>query len=170
MLGDDFSGPDWKKSWDEVWTAADKTVRLSDPNTVHILITLNAQMKPDGSPVEALDAKTREIEALCRSIGGVEILPGHNRPEQQPPVPYQELSAITYRKQDGTVGASPKEHFGFTDALGDPVFEGDGSDKSARRRTTARSMAPATGGRSRPANSCSAIRTRRKRSPAPQCR
>jgi Dyp-type peroxidase family len=130
MLGDNFSGPDWMKSWDAVWTAAESTVRLSDPNTVHILIILNARMKPDGSPVEALDAKTRSIEALCRSIGGVKILPGHNRPEQQPPVPYQELSAITYRKKDGTVGASPKEHFGFTDALGDPAFEGDGSDKS----------------------------------------
>ena len=28
MLGDDFSGPDWKKSWDEVWSNR-TTVRLT---------------------------------------------------------------------------------------------------------------------------------------------
>src|ERR1700722_6785643 len=60
MLGDDFSGPDWKKSWDEVWTKR-TTARTVDPNTVHMLVTLNAQMNPDGSPVEELNAKTREI-------------------------------------------------------------------------------------------------------------
>src|SRR5450432_1830658 len=49
MLGDDF-GPDWKQSWDEVWTKG-STARTVDPNTVHVLITLNAQMNPDGSPV-----------------------------------------------------------------------------------------------------------------------
>ena len=32
MLGDDFSGPDWKKSWDDVWTNR-TTVRTVDPNT-----------------------------------------------------------------------------------------------------------------------------------------
>jgi hypothetical protein len=89
MLGDDFSGPDWKQSWDEVWTAA-KGVRSADPNTVHILITLNAQMNSDGSAVAALDTKTQAIEALCNSIGGMRILWGHNRPGQ-PSVRYHEL-------------------------------------------------------------------------------
>jgi Dyp-type peroxidase family len=130
MLGDDFIGPNWIDSWDAVWLAAAKRVRLADPDTVHILITLNARMKSDGSAVAALDAKTRFIEALCESVGGVKILPGHNPSRQQPPAKYQELSAITYRKTGGTVGASPKEHFGFTDALGDPVFEGDGSGET----------------------------------------
>ena len=92
MLGDDFSGPDWKKSWDEVWTKR-TTARTVDPNTVHMLITLNAQMNPDGRAVEELDANTREIEALCQSIGGVRILPGHN-PRGQPLARYQELTAI----------------------------------------------------------------------------
>jgi deferrochelatase/peroxidase EfeB len=123
MLGDDFSGPDWKKSWDEVWTKG-KTVRTIDPNSVHILITLNAQMNPDGSPVRELDAKTREIEALCGSVGGVRILPGHN-PVGRPSAPYQELSAIMEPEPDGKPVPCPKEHFGFTDALGDPVFEGE---------------------------------------------
>jgi hypothetical protein len=77
MLGDDFR-PGWRQSWDEVWSAG-ATNRTTNPNTVHILITLNAQMKPDGNPVPELDKKTQEIEALCRSIGGVRILSGHNR-------------------------------------------------------------------------------------------
>jgi deferrochelatase/peroxidase EfeB len=122
MLGDDFR-PDWSKAWDEVWTKG-STTRTVNPNTVHMLITLNAQMNPDGTPVRELDAKTREIETLCRSIGGVRILPGHN-PPGQPSAPYQELTAIMAHGADGKVFPCPKEHFGFTDALGDPVFEGE---------------------------------------------
>jgi Dyp-type peroxidase family len=130
MLGDDFA-KGWKESWDEVWTAA-KTPRNVDPKTVHILITLNAQMKPDGNAVGALDIKMRAIEDLCASIGGVDILAGHNRPGQ-PSVRYQALSAITLRQPDGTVVPLPKEHFGYTDALGDPVFEGQFLDRLEER-------------------------------------
>jgi deferrochelatase/peroxidase EfeB len=90
---------------------------------VHMLITLNAQITPDGRPVEELDAKTREIEALCQSTGGVRILPGHN-PRGRPLAAYQDLTAIMERGPDGNAVPSSKEHFGFTDALGDPVFEG----------------------------------------------
>jgi Dyp-type peroxidase family len=127
MLGDDFGAG--TGAWDPVWRAP-KGARLSDPETVHILVTLNARMKSDGTAVPALDAKTRSIEALCKSIGGVRILPGHGPLGQQPPATYQELSAITCPNKDGTVGATPTEHFGFRDALGDPVFEGDGSHES----------------------------------------
>jgi deferrochelatase/peroxidase EfeB len=122
MLGDDFF-PGWKEAWDEVWTATTGSP-VTDPRTVHILVTLNAQMDSDGAPVAALDAKTREIEMLCKTVGGVEVLPGHNRPGQ-PSVPYQELSAIIGRLPDGSPVPLPKEHFGYTDALGDPVFEGE---------------------------------------------
>jgi Dyp-type peroxidase family len=122
MLGDNFF-PDWKEKWDEVWTAA-KAARLTDPNTVHILISLNAQMNPDGNAVAALDGKTDEIETLCKSLGErVRVLPGHNAPGQ-PNARYQELTAIMIRMPDGTVVPSPKEHFGYTDAIGDPVFDG----------------------------------------------
>jgi Dyp-type peroxidase family len=121
MLGDDFGGDDWQQGWDQVWTAA-KTARAVDPNAVHLLITLNAQMKPDGTAVDALGAKTQAIEALCRSCG-VRILPGHN-PPGMPSAPYQELSALMDRAADGTCSPMPTEHFGFTDAIGDPVFEG----------------------------------------------
>jgi deferrochelatase/peroxidase EfeB len=129
MLGDDFS-PNRKENWDEVWTAA-KGAPLTDRKTIHILITLNAQMNADGTPVAALDAKTRAIEQLCQTIGGVEILSGHNRPGQ-PSVPYQELSAIMLRQPDGKVVPSPKEHFGYNDAIGDPVFEGEFPGRAER--------------------------------------
>jgi Dyp-type peroxidase family len=122
MLGDDFNGTDLKTSWDEVWTSSTGP-RSADPNTVHILIMLNAQMKPDGTPVEALDAVTDRITAVCSSTGGVRILAGHNQPGR-PKVAHQELSALTERLPDGSVSALPTEHFGFTDAIGDPVFEG----------------------------------------------
>jgi deferrochelatase/peroxidase EfeB len=123
MLGDNFF-PDWKTKWDPVWKAATGPA-LTDPNTVHILISLNAQMTPDGNAVAALQAKTDEIESLCKSLGGLEVLPGHSSPRPgEEPARYQELTAIMIRKPDGTVVPSPKEHFGYTDAIGDPVFEG----------------------------------------------
>ena len=91
MLGDDFSGPDWKKSWDEVWTKT-TTARAVDPNTVHMLITLNAQMNPDGRPVEELDAKTHEIEALC----------GSSRRGPNPAGPQSSRTAVSARYQELT--------------------------------------------------------------------
>jgi Dyp-type peroxidase family len=119
MLGDDFTGPLWKKSWDEVWTNSGQD-HGTHPDTVHFLITLNSQMNPDGSAVSALEEKTQEIEDLAR---GVRLLTGHNRPGQQKQK-YQELSALFERVSPDRVKPLPKEHFGFTDAIGDPVFEG----------------------------------------------
>jgi deferrochelatase/peroxidase EfeB len=130
MLGDDFA-PGWEQSWDEVWGTARGPARISDPKAVHILITLNAPMNPDGTAVAALDAKTDLIKALCKPTGGVRILPGHN-PHGQQQALHQELSALTDR-QNGMVVASLKEHFGFIDALGDPVFEGQYQDRREER-------------------------------------
>jgi deferrochelatase/peroxidase EfeB len=126
MLGDNFNKRDPMKEWDNVWRV-EQEGRDANPSTVHILITLNARMDRDGKAVKALDAKTEEIKALCKPAGGVRILPGHGPGQEQ--APYQELSAITFRQEDGTVTPLPREHFGFTDALGDPVFEGQFRDR-----------------------------------------
>ncbi|MGD0720144.1 MAG: hypothetical protein ABR970_03750 [Roseiarcus sp.] len=130
MLGDDFDGRDPGRSWDEVWSAAGSG-RTIDPDAVHILIALNAQMNADGSPVAALDEATAAIESLCRSLGGVRVLPGHN-PRGGPSARYQELSAIT-RLDNGTSTPLPTEHFGFVDAIGDPVFAGQYPERYERR-------------------------------------
>ena len=122
ILGDDFEGRDPGKSWDDVWTGA----WGADSNAVHILVTLNAQMNADGSPTTALDERTAAIEALCESIGGVRVLPGHNPPGNAP-ARFQDLSAITVT-QGGAVTALPIEHFGFVDAIGDPAFAGQYPD------------------------------------------
>jgi Dyp-type peroxidase family len=119
MLGDDFTGPLWKKSWDEVWINSGQDHGIH-PDTVHFLITLNAQMNPDGSAVPALAKKTQEIEHLAR---GVRLLTGNNRPGQ-PKQKYQELSALFERVSHDRAKPLPKEHFGFTDGIGDPVFDG----------------------------------------------
>jgi Dyp-type peroxidase family len=135
MLGDDFTGPGWEKKWDQVWTAAPLGgARTVDRNTVHMLITLNARADHNGAPVKELDIKTRQIEELCRTNGGVRILPGHNLPEQQGAT-YQDLTAIMVKREtDGKVVTSPKEHFGYTDGLGDPVFDGQYPDRSEAAR------------------------------------
>jgi deferrochelatase/peroxidase EfeB len=129
ILGDDFEGRDPGRSWDDVWTGAGDE-RAAETNAVHILITLNAQMNADGSPSDALDERTAAIEALCETIGGVRVLPGHNPPGKAL-ARFQDLSAIT-TNQGGTVTALPIEHFGFVDAIGDPAFEGQYPDKFER--------------------------------------
>lgn len=115
VLGDDFPA-DAIGRWDPVWR------NEADPNRrVHILITLNAQMTDDGQPVPELENTTQWIRDLCaRSGGGVRILSGHKGPNGE----HQDLSAILERGPDGAPQPVPKEHFGFFDGIGDPVFEG----------------------------------------------
>jgi Dyp-type peroxidase family len=119
MLGDDFHDG-WEKKWDEVWVNYGL-----HPKSVHIFVMLNAQMDPDtGEAVPELASMTSHINNLALNSGGVRLLDGHNPPGQQPvPRKYQELSAILAHK-DGEWKATPKEHFGYTDGIGDPVFDG----------------------------------------------
>ena len=52
---------------------------------------------------------------------------------------------LRYRKPDGTVVALPKEHFGFTDAIGDPVFEGQYPGDYERARSQGNGAVDGTG-------------------------
>jgi Dyp-type peroxidase family len=126
MLGDDFVG------WDPVWTRPplDQRRVVSD-DTVHMLITLNARADDNGVTTPELEVKTQHIEQLCETLGGgVRILLGHGPSDAR----YQDLTAIMMkREKDGKVLALPKEHFGYTDALGDPVFDGQYVDHSEGR-------------------------------------
>lgn len=105
-----------RHTWDPVWN-----VEGPPDRRVHVLVTLNAQMLPDGSAVPALDDITREIRGLCDATeGGVRLLSGHRGGAAD----WQDLSALMMPLPDGTMQPIPVEHFGFVDAIGDPVFEG----------------------------------------------
>jgi len=115
ILGDDLLGSP-HDGWDAVW----RNEHTSDKN-VHILLMLNSQMDPaTGRPVPALDALTQQIRALAAaSEGAVTILAGHGQAGSDT----QELSAIM-TQVDGGYAPTPKEHFGFTDGVSNPVFQG----------------------------------------------
>jgi hypothetical protein len=111
VLGDDVldNTPD---HWDPVWQP--------DSASVHILVTLNAQAGPDGAPVPELATVTDELVELTTRLnaatpGAVTLLGGHRGPSTY----WQELSALMQGGQ-----ATPFEHFGFMDAIGDPIFSG----------------------------------------------
>lgn len=101
--------------WDQVWVNELKP----DGNSkqVHVLITLNAyrDQKRYNSPEDALDAKYQELVGLCGADKGMSILDGHR-------------GASTYYQDMAVLENPEKEHFGFTDGIGDPVFEGQYPD------------------------------------------
>jgi deferrochelatase/peroxidase EfeB len=116
VLGDDFPA-DAPGRWDPVWRN-----EADPPARVHILVTLNAQAVADGGPVPELEAVSRKLAAFCdASEGGVVLLTGHGAAGTEA---HQELSALFATQPDGTLAPQPTEHFGFVDAIGDPVFEG----------------------------------------------
>ena len=88
---------------------------------VHILVSLNAEMNPDGGPIAELEIETAWLDRLCAETqGGVAVLRGHGPTD----APYQDLSAVLAPGPDGVLAPTNKEHFGFSDGFGDPVFEG----------------------------------------------
>jgi Dyp-type peroxidase family len=124
ILGDDAPGHD-VSNWDPVWQARDEAHRP------HVLVMLNAQMQPDGSAVPELDQVTRRIVDYCaKSVGKIALLTGHRGPAKD----WQELSALLEPAEAGTLRPTPREHFGFMDAISDPVFEGQFPDHAAASR------------------------------------
>ncbi len=101
ILGDD--GASDPERWDPVWA-----------KEVHVWLSINGQTPAD---VEDLYAwVTARIE---RSGGGIVLLTGHRGDAGRSDLPYQDGS-ILYENGEPTA----KEHFGYTDGIGDPVFEG----------------------------------------------
>ena len=118
ILGDDVLD-NTPQHWDPVWQA--------DRPSVHILVTLNAQLGRDGQAVPELAGVTDEILRLAASFdrvapGAITLLDGHRGPATR----WQELSALMTDGQP-----VPVEHFGFVDAIGDPVFAGQYPDGAA---------------------------------------
>lgn len=129
ILGDD--GPSAPENWDPVWEQ-NRVVREKD---VHIFISLNAAIPhmpheevlkraQDGTLLDQSYAWREEAYAWLKSVvethqEGVAILGGHRGDDGQL-YDYQDLSAVL----DKNGLPSAKEHFGYVDGIGDPVFEG----------------------------------------------
>jgi Dyp-type peroxidase family len=105
ILGDD--GPSAPEHWDPVWRG--------DP--AHILVTLNAQ-----TPQDLEDGWTWLGGQVVEAEGSVTIMSGHRGLRDGKVVddlPYQSAKVVM---EDGK--PTPKEHFGYTDGISDPVFVG----------------------------------------------
>jgi len=102
ILGD--NGPSDPEHWDPVWHG----------EQVHVFISINGQ-QPD-----YLEQRYQWLLGLiAQSEGGVSLLRGHRGDHGAADLPYQEARAVM---ENGKL--TSKEHFGYTDGIGDPVFEG----------------------------------------------
>jgi hypothetical protein len=115
MLGD----TPWLGKRDAIW-------KRTGEKSVHILVSLNAEMDDAGHPLPELEAKTQWLIGLCAaSEGGVELLSGHGPTEAQ----YQDMSALL-RDDNGRAVPTNQEHFHLSDGFGDPVFAGQYGSKA----------------------------------------
>jgi hypothetical protein len=114
VLGDlESSSPD---KWDPIWVAA----RESRDHQIHIWVSLNAQAKSDGAPVDALAERTEWLQTIALASDGVNLLRGHRGDDAA----YQDSAALMRELAPGRRAPTSKEHFGFVNGVGDPVFAG----------------------------------------------
>ncbi|MEB0138950.1 MULTISPECIES: peroxidase [unclassified Undibacterium] len=125
MLGDD--GVSAPEHWDPIW----RENRETRDKDVHIFISLNAQApQPTSADLAGIQQALAQSESnlqqayawlqsiIAASAGGVMVLGGH-RGDQGALLDYQDVAVVL---ENGLPTA--KEHFGYTDGIGDPVFEG----------------------------------------------
>lgn len=123
----------WDAGWDPIW-------RDNAPGTadeVHVWISMNAQVVPGtDQPVPELEAQMQWLRDLCADLDQkVRIIARHGIDGDQE---YQSASAIFRTLPDGRRVPTPLEHFGFTDGIGDPVFEGQLDPAEERERVIGR--------------------------------
>ncbi len=122
VLGDDVLD-NTPANWDPLW-------QPGGPKP-HILVMLNARADETGNALPALRATTDRILAAAEASGGaVTLMAGHAGPDPR----WQDLSAIYTDGPGGTRQPTPTEHFGFVDAIGDPVFEGQYPGREEEKR------------------------------------
>jgi Dyp-type peroxidase family len=114
ILGD--FGPSAVYHWDPIWLHGSRAKEQS----VHIWVSFTAQIQSDGSPVPELEQRTEWLKAAAIASGGVRLLSGHKGPNPD----YQEAAALMETMPDGSRVPVAREHFGFTDGIGDPTFVG----------------------------------------------
>jgi Dyp-type peroxidase family len=109
ILGDDGkSAPD---HWDPIWRENREKDKHKD---VHVFVSINGQSQADvQNSYEWLQ------QLVTHSAGAVAILSGNRGDDGNEHLPFQDVHAVF---EDGK--PTSKEHFGYTDGIGDPVFEG----------------------------------------------
>jgi deferrochelatase/peroxidase EfeB len=111
ILGDD--GPSSPKYWDPIWRNSREKNRELD---VHVLVTIN------GTTPEQIEERFDWLmDTADRFPTGVALLKGHRGDNGAEDLPYQDVHAVF---DPATGYPTAKEHFGYTDGIGDPYFEG----------------------------------------------
>ncbi|WP_188380428.1 Dyp-type peroxidase [Oxalicibacterium faecigallinarum] len=109
ILGDDNrSAPEY---WDPIWRDSRHRDRHKD---VHAWLAINAQ-----TPAALHDGYEQLLKLVHDTAGGVQVLTGHRGDDGKENLAYQDVHVLF---EDGK--PTSKEHFGYTDGIGDPVFEG----------------------------------------------
>ena len=121
ILGDDILD-NRPVNWDAVWQPG--------APKAHILVMLNARDDGNGNPHPALQQVTDMVLEAAAARPGVALLRGHRGADDR----WQELTAMYAPGADGRLQPLPTEHFGFVDAIGDPVFEGQYPDREELKR------------------------------------
>ncbi|OIN58812.1 Dyp-type peroxidase [Arsenicibacter rosenii] len=100
ILGDD--GRSDPECWDKVWH-----------EDIHVFVSIEARED------QALEQRYAQILAMAAEIGEIHLLDGHRTAVDGVTLPYQQASVL-YEKGIPTA----KEHFGYSDGISNPFFEG----------------------------------------------
>ena len=112
VLGDvGGSDPD---TWEDAWKGPERAA--------HIWVQLNVGSTPMFQPLPILQETTDGLlKAAQDSGGGVSVVGGHGADGKQL---WQDSAVLLETLPDGRIVPCAREHFGFTDGISDPVFEG----------------------------------------------
>ncbi|MEM8956456.1 MAG: peroxidase [Pseudomonadota bacterium] len=120
---------DWCGHWDQIW----QQNRTGVGEDVHIWISMNAQLAKFGTtdPVPELEEQTQWLRNICADLDGKVRILATNGPKGDEE--FQQASAV-FHDYDGVAVPTPREHFGLTDGIGNPVFHGQYPDIEVEKR------------------------------------
>ncbi|KPD13853.1 peroxidase [Phaeobacter sp. 11ANDIMAR09] len=119
---------DWDAHWDPIWQKS-REPGSGGKDDVHMLVTLNAQslsLEQADKPHPALQGRIDWLTALAQEVG-VRQLDGICKDGK---ARFQDASAV-FDKFGPLTLPTAKEHLGFTDGIGDPVFEGQHGNRGS---------------------------------------
>jgi len=136
---EDDTDASWCAHWDKIWQENRKPFTLGTPTDVHMWLSINAQSAGEENPFEPhgnLEKQTQWLRDLCEKTcnGRVRILATNGKSGKDE---YQSASAV-FDKYGDTIVPTAKEHFGLTDGIGDPVFEGQYTPETERAKVRGR--------------------------------